>query len=302
MRYFPWLIIGVILGLVTVAGGQTTRPVATVIIFPFRQLGDANAHGWISTALRDQFTSITFGANGLRAVPADSTLGAADPATALAAGRAAQVDLVVFGSYQVTGDDLAVNGQVDDLVRQEPLGVLRASGKIVDFFKIEDGLARQFLQALAMLNPQAGPQGRFIRRPAPRCRLTRMTAEPMPVRQRIITAVTPMSIRRCRTMATGLIPSMTLDFIRGGTLIRMVAMAAMGGSTTFMGGSVNFTMAVFAPPRALAVLSMAEVCAQPRVWVAHSVVAGSAVPWAVVVASAVEAVDVVNAGQVNGST
>jgi TolB-like protein len=137
-------------------GQPSTKPSqqVSVMVFPFRQLGDVSGHAWIGDALHDQLISAISGSTGVKVMNYDTSLGAASPEDALAAARSASPDFMVFGTFQIVDDMLRVNGHIEDTVRQEQVATLQATGHSRDFFNIEDGLAQQLRQTFSSY---AGP-------------------------------------------------------------------------------------------------------------------------------------------------
>ena len=72
-----------------------------------------------------------------------------DSADALAAGKNAGAEMVVFGSYQIVGDQIRVTGQMTDVSTGSVVSSLQTTGTVTGIFRVEDKLALQMNPAMA---------------------------------------------------------------------------------------------------------------------------------------------------------
>jgi TolB-like protein len=120
---------------------------ATVLFIPFQQVGPASAHSWVSQALQEALLGEVAQQAGSPAKTLDHTLANSDAASAISAGQDANVQIVIYGSYQVVDDQIRVNGQAVQVADKKVVATLKATGDLRDLFKIEDLLTYQIKAA-----------------------------------------------------------------------------------------------------------------------------------------------------------
>ncbi len=125
-----------------------SAPLTKVLIVPFKQMGDLTSHTWVGAAIQENLISDTAAAPGAQAVALNQPLANVDSADAVKAARDAGASIVVFGSYQLSADQLRVTGQAMDVGSGRVLANLQVTGPITDLFKIEDTLGSQLDSAL----------------------------------------------------------------------------------------------------------------------------------------------------------
>jgi TolB-like protein len=145
------LLLAVVLGCGSLALAQaTTMPAVQqplkVLIVPFRQIGNTTGHEWVASAIQENLITQAAGDTSVQAIAMSGPLGGGPEA--LAAAKNAGATLVVFGTYEISDNQLRVNGQVDDANYGRTLATLKATGAIADLFKIEDALSSQLGSAL----------------------------------------------------------------------------------------------------------------------------------------------------------
>jgi len=135
------------------ADGPTTAPTAppTVLIYPFQPMGQVKGHEWIQPALQEDIVSEMNKTGLVQTHSMAEPLVSADGDRAIAAGRSAGADMVIFGSYQIVGDQIRVNAQMTQVATGAVVAPLQATGNLLDIFKIEDTLASQMQPTVARL-------------------------------------------------------------------------------------------------------------------------------------------------------
>jgi TolB-like protein len=146
---------------VVLAGGSlafaqaTTMPAVQapvkVLVIPFAQIGNSGGHEWVGSALNESLLTEASGNTALQTVSLDRPLPRSDAGLAASAARGTAASIVVFGAYQYSDNQLRVTGQVVDVDSVRVIGTLKATGALIDLFKIEDSLSSQ----LHALLPQA---------------------------------------------------------------------------------------------------------------------------------------------------
>jgi len=150
------ILLGVIFGASSLALGQaTTMPAVDapvkVLVIPFAQIGNTD-HEWVGAALQESLMTEVSGDSAVQAMALNRPLARGDMSQVTAAAKDAGATLVVFGAYQYSADSqLRVTGEVLDVNFGRAVGTLKATGALVDLFKIEDSLSGQVQAAL----PQA---------------------------------------------------------------------------------------------------------------------------------------------------
>jgi TolB-like protein len=125
-----------------------SAPLTKVLIVPFKQMGDPGSRAWVGAAIQENLISNTAAYPGAQAVALNQPLANMDSADAVKAARDAGASIVVFGSYQLSDDQLRVTGQAMDAGSGRVLATLQVTGPVTDLFKIEDTLGSQLDAAL----------------------------------------------------------------------------------------------------------------------------------------------------------
>jgi TolB-like protein len=155
------ILIAVILGAGSLAFGQATTmpadpPPVKVLVIPFAQIGNTTGHEWVGAAIQESLMNEAAGNTTVWAVSLDRPLARGDMSQVTAAAKGTGATLVVFGAYQYSDSQLRVTGEVVDVNYGRVLGTLKATGALIDLFKIEDSLSAQ-LQALLPQPPSNLP-------------------------------------------------------------------------------------------------------------------------------------------------
>lgn len=114
-----------------------------VLVLPFTSIDGADKREWIGKAFDQSVITELSRGPGLQPI----TLGTAPPAAgydaagALAAAREAGATFVIFGTYQMMGQDLRLLGQILTVQSGEAIGGIRLTGPVNELFGIEDALA-----------------------------------------------------------------------------------------------------------------------------------------------------------------
>src|SRR5688572_30333933 len=124
-----FLIVALILsstGLLT-AQHATTQPTTApstqpadaprVLLLPFGEITDGPSHAWIGRAIEQSLLADLSRIPGIKPVVHLNTQNATkviDPIEAIKAGREMDGDVLIFGSYQVVGENLRITGETFD--------------------------------------------------------------------------------------------------------------------------------------------------------------------------------------------
>jgi TolB-like protein len=125
-----------------------SAPLAKVLIVPFKQMGDLSSHAWVGAAIQENLISDTAANPTVQAIAANQPLANMDSPDAVKVAQGAGASIVVFGSYQLSADQLRVTGQALDVGSGRVLATLQVTGAVTDLFKIEDTLGSQLDAAL----------------------------------------------------------------------------------------------------------------------------------------------------------
>jgi TolB-like protein len=134
----------------------TTAPAApvSVMLFPFRAVSPNGQNAWISSAVDEDLSNDLSRNLSIRLIRPATT----QPLTAsdeLAVARAADAQRIVSGSYQVVDDQLRITADVRDPSQPQPIGEVKATGRVRDLFRLEDSLAMQLWRDLPQGDDQA---------------------------------------------------------------------------------------------------------------------------------------------------
>jgi TolB-like protein len=147
------LFLAAILGAASLALGQaTTMPAVDgpvkVLVIPFAQIGNTGGHEWVGAALQENLMTDVSSNSTVQAIALDRPLARGDMTQVTAAAKGTDATLVVFGAYQYTDSQLRVTGEVVDVNNSRVVGTLKATGALIDLFKIEDSLTDQLQSIL----------------------------------------------------------------------------------------------------------------------------------------------------------
>lgn len=150
-----------LLGMGSLAFAQaTTMPAdlapTKVLIVPFTGIGNVTGHEWVGAAIQENLMTEANGNVEVQPVALDRPLPRGDAAQLTAAARGAGAALVVSGAFQWADAQLRVTGEVTDVNSGRVLTTLKATGALIDLFKIEDTLGSQ-LQSVLPQPPASAP-------------------------------------------------------------------------------------------------------------------------------------------------
>jgi len=141
------------------ASGPTTAPSVpppTVLIFPFQPIGQTAGREWVRSALQEDMVAVVNKSGLVQARAMPDAVVASDSAKTVSAGKDAHAAMVIFGSYQIVGDQIRVTGQMTQVPSGNVVLSLQATGSVTDIFRVEDKLTGQLDPAIAQ--SFAGPQ------------------------------------------------------------------------------------------------------------------------------------------------
>ena len=146
-------LLAVVLGAGSLAFGQaTTMPAdllpTKVLVIPFAQIGNTTGHEWVGAALQESLMNEAEGNTEIQPIALNRPLARGDMPQVTVAAKGTGAALVVFGAYQYSDSQLRVTGEVVDVNAGRVIGTLKATGALVDLFKIEDSLTGQLEAAL----------------------------------------------------------------------------------------------------------------------------------------------------------
>jgi TolB-like protein len=130
---------------------------ASVLVLPFRPLADAERNAWIGRAVAESMTADLSVDRNLT-VNTDKDAAVDSLAAALGAGRTAGVQFVVFGTFQKSGNEIRLTGQIADVKKGAAIAGLKATGPLTELFSLQDGLVHQVQLRLSRpANPPGAP-------------------------------------------------------------------------------------------------------------------------------------------------
>ena len=168
------------------AGG----PADKILILPFNGLNPSEYQAWLGRSIQQSvLADLTAVAPG-RVASAD--IEARDANAALDAARKAGARFVVFGNFTTVDHELRLTGQVLDVSTGKPVTALKATGDVHDVFRLEDQVAAQIRQPLA-LGPAMQEPAPVANGPYPEPTSGPVTVQPAPPNDYYNTYVNPPS-------------------------------------------------------------------------------------------------------------
>ena len=132
--------------------GQQPAPAAnsqpTVLLIPFKPLSDNNTV-WIADGIQQNLLNELSRVHSTKPIVQKSQTAVATPEEAANAGKNAAAVYALFGSYQISGDELRITAQLVNVASGKIVAGLRATGPMRDLFALEDSLAEQLKRSLA---------------------------------------------------------------------------------------------------------------------------------------------------------
>jgi TolB-like protein len=126
----------------TAPSPHTIEAPPEMMVYPFSPLGEVGSNQWIGQAIQQSLLVQVSQPQALAwTIPATQPATATNDPTAAAAKAGA--GLTVFGSFQISGDNVRITGQVVHVASGKVIGGLSATGAIRDLFQLEDTLGAQ---------------------------------------------------------------------------------------------------------------------------------------------------------------
>jgi len=120
-----------------------------VLLLPFGPVDDSAKTDWIGRAIQQNLLSELSHVRALQPMTPTTQPAGTDVASLTKAGKAAGVDFVVHGTYQMGEQGLRITGLVLEVESGKLVGGLKATGTTRDLFALEDTIAEQAKQILA---------------------------------------------------------------------------------------------------------------------------------------------------------
>ncbi|HMB95562.1 MAG TPA: hypothetical protein VKK61_05945 [Tepidisphaeraceae bacterium] len=131
------------------SGPKTIEAPPRIMIFPFTPIGDVGKYDWIGQGIGQ---SLLVQTNQIWSMPAPApTTQPAGPIDPVAQARDAGAGIVVFGSFQISGDEVRVTGQIVHVASGKVIVSLNTTGAVRDLFQLEDTLGSQMRNVLQPL-------------------------------------------------------------------------------------------------------------------------------------------------------
>lgn len=153
IRSFLAFLMAMTLPAMAMADVPTTRPALKVAVMPFDVVGNAGQE-WMCQALQEGLAMGLQKTSWISAIIVPG-LAPADMAAAIAAGKSADADAVVFGSIQVLDDQIRVGGHIVSVTTGQTIGNLQCDGTVRGLFDIEDILSDRAGRILKPAKPAA---------------------------------------------------------------------------------------------------------------------------------------------------
>lgn len=157
------LLLAALLGTSSVLA-QTTQPAGgsrqRVLVMQFAPLDDSSARHAADVGAAIQRSLIadlgaSRGVDALSPAAGPQVVAPSDAQGALQEARRLDVDIVVWGNFQVLDPELRITGQVIDVRHEQPpLARIRATGTMHDLFRIQDRLTIQVCRAINVPVPR----------------------------------------------------------------------------------------------------------------------------------------------------
>ena len=169
---------------------QAAAPTA-VLVLPFTMLGGDGKYEWIGQGIQQNLQA-ELGRTGLDVVGTltvkPMNMLAVQPKdevdAALKAAAEARADVVIFGNYQVSENDLRITGRIIDVASGQNVGFIKVNGTVRDVLGLEDQVAAQTLNAMNIV--QAPEQGARQHVEAPAAEVERVEAESVQQQEPVI--------------------------------------------------------------------------------------------------------------------
>ena len=130
------------------AADSTTAPDNKILVLPFHALNSSEYQQWLGRSIQQSLVAdLTVAAPG-RVLSKDAE--AKDAADAADVGHREGARYVVFGNFATVEQTLRVTGELVDVSNGKTVTGLKATGSVKDVFRLEDELAGEVRQPLAL--------------------------------------------------------------------------------------------------------------------------------------------------------
>lgn len=153
MWIWPLLIAAIALTFFLARRSATPGAIRSIAILPFRSLNQAD-DAYLGLGLTDVLITRLSNVRGMVVRPTSAVL-RSDARDPVAAGRALQVDSVLEGTVQRSGDRVRVTARLLSVRDGVPIWGDTFDEQFVDFFSVEDSICERLARALALRLPDA---------------------------------------------------------------------------------------------------------------------------------------------------
>jgi len=113
-----------------------------LLVLPFASVANADRDAWIGRAISEALTA-DLSIDHTLSVTTDKNRPVDAANDALAAGKQAGAQSVVYGTFQNVGENVRVTGQILDVESGKPVAGITATGPIQELFSLQDSLVHQ---------------------------------------------------------------------------------------------------------------------------------------------------------------
>jgi TolB-like protein len=119
-----------------------------ILVLPFTGTNPNPTQTWVGKAIQENLVAEMSKMKALEPIAPKEMMAAEDAVEALKDGADQRAHFVVFGSYQIVGDNLRITGQIYDVTKGSVVSSVKSTGMFKDLFELEDSLADQTMRAL----------------------------------------------------------------------------------------------------------------------------------------------------------
>lgn len=133
-----------------------------IAVMPFNNITKDESKNWIGAGFAETLTTKLVKAKEITVLEREQMSkileeikfqksGLVDEKTAVETGKMYGVEVMVFGSYQVSSDTLRVSARFVDVATKKIIDTAEATGNISDIFKLQDEIAFSLLDSLKIV-------------------------------------------------------------------------------------------------------------------------------------------------------
>ncbi|MFA5779244.1 MAG: CsgG/HfaB family protein [Elusimicrobiota bacterium] len=133
-----------------------------IAVIPFQNITGDKEKNWIGAGFSETLTTKLVKVSEITVLERENLskileeikfqyTGAVDEKTAVEKGKLFGADVIVFGSFQVSGDKLKVTARFVDVQTRKIIDTAEANGNISDIFKLQDEIAFNLLDSLKIV-------------------------------------------------------------------------------------------------------------------------------------------------------